>query len=130
MLRRQGIEVGRRHVATLMRRMGIEAIYRKPNASRMYPMYRYPLRGLAIERANQVWAMDITYIPVARGFVSAPSGALQLRLADGTNPEHIGRVRTRARRSEADQNMGSLPSGGLVGSAVVNPPPADGSAFG
>ena len=72
LLRREGVEVGRRHVATLMRRMGIEAIYRKPNTSRKHPAhpaYPYLLRGLAIERANQVWALDITYIPMARGFV-------------------------------------------------------------
>jgi putative transposase len=72
LLRRDGITVGRRHVATLMRRMGIEAIYRKPNTSKRHPahpVYPYLLRGLAIERANQVWALDITYIPMARGFV-------------------------------------------------------------
>ena len=72
LLRREGIEVGRRHVATLMRRMGIEAIYRKPNTSKKHPrhpVFPYLLRGLAIEYANQVWAMDITYIPMARGFV-------------------------------------------------------------
>jgi len=72
LLKREGTEVGRRHVATLMRRMGIEAIYRKPNTSKKHPRHRvfpYLLRGLAIERANQVWAMDITYIPMARGFV-------------------------------------------------------------
>lgn len=70
--RREGIEVGRRHVATLMRKRGIEAIYRKPNTSKRHPahpVYPYLLRGLAIERANQVWAMDITYVPMARGFV-------------------------------------------------------------
>ncbi len=68
----EGFEVGRRHVATLMRRMGIEALYRKPNTSRKHPGHRvfpYLLRGLTIDRANQVWAMDITYIPMARGFV-------------------------------------------------------------
>jgi putative transposase len=72
MLRREGIEVGRRHVGTLMRRMGIEALYKKPNTSKkhpLHPVYPYLLRGLSIERANQVWAMDITYIPLARGFV-------------------------------------------------------------
>jgi putative transposase len=55
-----------------MRRMGIEAIYRKPNTSKAAPghkIYPYLLRGLAIERPNQVWAVDITYIPMARGFV-------------------------------------------------------------
>ena len=72
MLGRQGLEVGRRHVRTLMRKMGIEAIYRRPNTSKPAPghkIYPYLLRGLAISRPNQVWAMDITYIPMARGFV-------------------------------------------------------------
>src|SRR6202044_261924 len=57
---------------TLMRRMGIEAIYRKPNTSKAalgHKIYPYLLRGLAIERPNQVWATDITYIPISRGFV-------------------------------------------------------------
>jgi putative transposase len=64
--------VGRRHVRTLMRQMAIEAIYRRPNTSKPAPghrIYPYLLRGLAITRPNQVWAMDITYIPMARGFV-------------------------------------------------------------
>ena len=72
LLRLQGIEVGRRHVSTLMRRMGIQALYRKPDTSRKHPkhpVFAYALRGLAIERANQVWALDITYIPMARGWV-------------------------------------------------------------
>jgi putative transposase len=72
LLRQQGLEVGRRHVKTLMRRMGVEAIYRRPNTSKPAPGHRtypYLLRGLAITRPNQVWAMDITYIPMARGFV-------------------------------------------------------------
>lgn len=67
-----GVAVGRKHVATLMRRMGIEAIYRKPNTSRRHPkhpIYPYLLRQLKIDRPNQVWAMDITYIPMAKGFV-------------------------------------------------------------
>ena len=72
MLSQQGLEIGRRHVRTLMRRMGIEALYRKPNTSKSAPghkIYPYLLRGLAITRPNQVWAMDISYIPMARGFV-------------------------------------------------------------
>jgi putative transposase len=72
LLNDQGVAVGRKHVATLMRRMGIEALYRKPNTSRRHPqhkIYPYLLRGLKIDRPNQVWAMDITYIPMARGFV-------------------------------------------------------------
>jgi putative transposase len=83
---RGGPEVGRRHIKTLMRRMGVEAIYRRPNTSKPAPghrIYPYLLRGLAVTRPNsgslprelcavgwkQVWAMDISYIPMARGFV-------------------------------------------------------------
>jgi putative transposase len=72
MLSREGVSVGRRHVATLMRRMGISAIYRRPSTSKPAPgdkIYPYLLRGLKIGRVNQVWAMDIAYIPMARGFV-------------------------------------------------------------
>lgn len=66
-----GHEVGRGHVATLMRKMGIEVLYRKPRLSVPHPehkIYPYLLRGMEITRANQVWAADITYIPMARGF--------------------------------------------------------------
>jgi putative transposase len=72
LLKQEGFEVGRKHVATLMRRMGIEALYRKPHLSKPHPEHRvfpYRLRGLAIERPNQVWAMDICYIPMRQGFV-------------------------------------------------------------
>jgi putative transposase len=72
MLVREGIAVGRKHVATLMRRMGIEALYRKANTSRRHPahpVYPYLLRELEITQPNHVWAMDITYIPMRRGFV-------------------------------------------------------------
>ena len=72
LLWQQGLEVGRRHIKTLMRRMGIEAIYRKPNTSKPAPghrIYPYLLRELFITRPNQAWAMDITYIPMARGFI-------------------------------------------------------------
>jgi putative transposase len=72
LLAAEGSKLGRRHVTTLMRRMGIEAIYRRPNTSKPAPghrIYPYLLRGLTIDRANQVWAIDITYIPMARGFV-------------------------------------------------------------
>ncbi len=68
----EGFTVGRLHVATLMKRMGIEALYRKPNTSKPAPghqVYPYLLRKLPVTRPNQVWAMDITYIPMARGFV-------------------------------------------------------------
>jgi putative transposase len=70
-LKREGHEVGRRHVVTLMRRMGIEAIYRKPRTSipaRWSAIYPYLLSGLSIERPNQVWAADLTYLPMAHGF--------------------------------------------------------------
>ena len=72
LLRAEGFAVGRKHMTTLMRRMGITALYRKPNTSRRAPgntIYPYLLRTLAITRSNHVWAMDITYIPMARGFV-------------------------------------------------------------
>ena len=72
MLKAKGFTTGRKHVATLMKRMGVEALYRRPNTSKKHPqnpIYPYLLRGRAIDRANQVWAMDITYIPMARGFV-------------------------------------------------------------
>lgn len=72
MLRREGHVVGRKHVATLMKKMGIEALYRKPVTSKAHPahpVYPYLLRNLSIDKPNQVWALDITYIPRARGFV-------------------------------------------------------------
>jgi putative transposase len=76
MLRRllaaNGSKIGRRHVKTLMRRMGIEALYRRPRTTKPEPghkIYPYLLRGLEITRPNQVWAMDITYIAMAKGFV-------------------------------------------------------------
>jgi putative transposase len=68
----EGFAVGRLHVSTLMKRMGIEALYRRPSTSKPAPghkIYPYLLRKLAVTRPDQVWAMDITYIPMARGFV-------------------------------------------------------------
>ena len=68
----EGIEVGRAHVRTLMARLRITALYRKPNTSARHPTHRiypYLLRHIVIGRANQVWAMDITYVPMKRGFV-------------------------------------------------------------
>jgi len=72
MLKREGFEVGRKHVRTLMGKMGIAAIYRKRNtsaANAAHETYPYLLKGLSIDRPNQVWATDITYIPMQRGFV-------------------------------------------------------------
>lgn len=72
LLRQEGIEIGRQHVATLMKKMAIEAIYRRPNTSKPAPghkIYPYLLRKLPIVRPNQVWATDISYVPMAKGFV-------------------------------------------------------------
>ena len=72
LLAAEGCKTGRRHVKTLMKRMGIEALYRRPRTTKPEPghkIYPYLLCGMEITRPNQVWAMDITYIPMARGFV-------------------------------------------------------------
>jgi putative transposase len=72
LLRQDGYKVGRRHVRTLMRKMGIDVLYRKPNTSRRqagHHIYPYLLRDFPVVRPNQVWAADITYIPMRRGFV-------------------------------------------------------------
>ena len=72
LLAAEGCKIGRRHVRTLMRRMGIEALYRRPRTTRPEPghkIYPYLLGGMEITRPNRVWAMDITYIPMVRGFV-------------------------------------------------------------
>ena len=72
LLRQENFTAGRLHVATCMKIMGIEALYRRPNTSKPAPghkIYPYLLRKLTVARPNQVWAMDITYIPMARGFV-------------------------------------------------------------
>ena len=72
LLAADGSRIGRRHVTTLMQKMGIEAVYRRPNTTKPAPghkIYPYLLRKLTIDRPNQVWATDITYVPMARGFV-------------------------------------------------------------
>ncbi|HDR9103967.1 TPA: IS3 family transposase [Burkholderia vietnamiensis] len=72
LLRREGHEVGRRRVRTLMKRMGVDALYCKPNTSRrnaQHKIWPYLLHGMKIARANQMFALDTTYIPMARGFV-------------------------------------------------------------
>lgn len=72
LLAAEGRTAGRLHVSTLMKRMGIEAIYRRPSTSKPEPghkIFPYLLRKLPVTRPNQVWAMDLTYIPMARGFV-------------------------------------------------------------
>jgi putative transposase len=72
LLKGEGFDVGRLHVRTLMKKMGIEAIYRRPNTSKPEPghkVYPYLLRNLPVAKPNQVWAIDISYIPMAKGFV-------------------------------------------------------------
>ncbi len=72
LLKAEGHEVGRLHVTTLMKKMGIEALYCRPRTTKPAPghkVYPYLLRNLAVTRPNQLWAMDITYVPMARGFV-------------------------------------------------------------
>jgi putative transposase len=97
MLRLEGFQVGREHVATLMSKMGIAAIYRKRDTSKphpAHPIYPYLLKGLAIDRPNHVWATDVTYIPMARGFVYlvaimdwATRRVLAHRLSIGMTPD-------------------------------------------
>jgi len=72
LLNAEGVQIGRQRVATLMRRMGIEALYRRPNTSKPalgHKIYPYLLRKMPVTRPDQVWAMDITYIPLPRGFL-------------------------------------------------------------
>ena len=72
MLRREGFVVGRKHVNSLMKRMGVEALYRKPNTSCKHAAHKiwpYLLRNRKIERSNEVSALDTTYVPMARAFV-------------------------------------------------------------
>lgn len=71
-LNRNGFHIGRKRVRTLMKRMGVEALYKKPRTSEKHPghkIYPYLLRDIPITEANQVWALDTTYIPMAKGFV-------------------------------------------------------------
>jgi putative transposase len=72
LLKQEGFEIGRKHTATLMKKTGIEALYRRPRTSKPEPghkIYPYLLRHVKVERPNHVWAMDISYIPMAKGFV-------------------------------------------------------------
>ncbi|MBP1291625.1 putative transposase [Bradyrhizobium elkanii] len=87
LLRREGVYAGRRHIATLMKRMRIEAVYRRPNTSKPAPghkIYPYLLRGLKIERPDHAWAMDITYIPMR--VASSISRRSSMCSADGSWP--------------------------------------------
>lgn len=80
LFRGEGLENGLRHVATLMKKKRVEAIYRRPNTSKPahgHKIYPYLLRKLAVTRPNQVWAMDLTFVPMARGFVYLCAGLVQ-----------------------------------------------------
>ena len=94
LLRRDGVAVGRRHVSTLMKRMGIEAIYRQPNTSKPAPghkIYPYLLRGVTIDQPNQVWAKDI----------SLHADAARLRLSRG-GCRYVCAARSVASRADHD----------------------------
>jgi len=101
LLRLEGIKVGRRRVRRLMNLMGIQAIYRKPNTSKKHPahpVYPYLLRELEITRPNHVWAADITYIPMRRGFLYlfavqdwASRRVLSWRLSNTMAPTSVSR---------------------------------------
>src|SRR3546814_4783291 len=98
MRRADGVEIGRGRVATLMRRMGIFALYRRPNTSKPAPghrIYPYLLRGVSVDRPNQAWAMDITYIPMARGFVYLAA------VIDWRSEEHTSELQSLMRISYA-----------------------------
>ena len=72
MLKREGVLVGRRRIRTLMRKLGLWAVGPKPNTRKPHPehkIYPYLLRGVVIDRSNPVWATDLTYIPMPRGFL-------------------------------------------------------------
>src|ERR1700738_328895 len=112
----QGCKIGRRHVKTLMRRMGMEALYRRPRTTKPEPghkIYPYLLRGMEITRPNQVWAMDITYIPMERGFVYLAAGlggatrrVLSWRLSDAHRNAILNRL-WRLRRNTAVLRTGT-----------------------
>jgi len=115
MLRLRGIDVGRRHVGTLMRRMGIQALYRKPSTSNKHPshpVFPYLLRESLIERANQAWALDITYIPMTRGWGVPGGGA-------GLATLHFGGA-VRAPIREPDRSPGA-PHSRRVSTANIHP---------
>jgi len=108
----QGCKVGRRHVKTLMRRMGIEALYRRPRTTKPEPGHKihpYLLRGLEITRPNQVWAMDITYIPMAHGFVRQSARRVGNDLHRPQPPEAVQPRKGRLRRLRCNKHPSPHP---------------------
>ena len=106
LLAAEGCKIGRRHVKTLMRRMGIEALYRRPRTTRPEPGHKihpYLLRGMEITRPNQVWAMDITYIPMASGFVYLRQAG-HLQHGSGLAVHRTGFYRRARRQRHRDQH--------------------------
>jgi len=86
LLRGEGLETGRLHVVTLMKKMGIEAIYRRPNTSKLAPghkVYPHLLRKLAVTRPNQVWAMDTTYGVPRPDLIGARGGTMSSSSGSG-----------------------------------------------
>jgi hypothetical protein len=117
LLKAEGHGVGRLHVSTLMKRMAIEALYRRPNTSKPAPghkIYPYLLRNLAVTRPNQVWAMDITYVPMARGVRHRsrtggdlmPHSTLRLLSAGSAARSLPGGFRLRCRRTVSHRGPG------------------------
>ena len=108
-LSNHGHQVNRKRVRRLMQLIGLEAIYRRPNTSKPNPghkVYPYLLRGLEINRVNQVWATDITYIPMARGFLyssfiapekSPPAAICSRMLGSSSCPTGVGKARSKSR---------------------------------
>ena len=107
MLRAEGVVIGRLAVATLMRRMGIEALYRRPNTSKPAPghkIYPYLLRGVKVEAADHVWAMAISYIPMRRGFVYL-AAVVDVASRRGVAPPRLLKPGTAARHPTLTQDM-------------------------
>ena len=103
-LRREGHPVGRKKVRRLMRLMGLEAIYRRPNTSKPTPehkVYPYLLKGVTINRVNQVWTADITYIPMARGIPEEPDRRGRSHTWFERTPGHTDRPRGACRQGRA-----------------------------
>ena len=139
----RGHKVGRGHVRTLMRKMGIEALYQKPRLSEPHPghkVYPYLLRGLEITRANHVWAADISYIPMARGFCYlvaimdwASRRVLSWRLSNTLDTSFCTEALEEALQSYGTPEIFNTDQGSQFTSeaftGILKPPMASGSAW-